>query len=117
MQLSEPEMRRYIRIRLESWVEAWTAKDFDKYVSHYSGNFTPTNNLTHEEWRARSQEQLKWREFIIIEVSDLVIAVKGDNATASFTVHYKSNATENTRPSTLQFERVNNDWYITREVI
>lgn len=95
---------------MQSWVAAWSNRNLDNYLNHYSGKFVPKDNLSLEEWKEQRNGRLLWREFIIVEVD-------GNNATARFTQYYKSDLFEGTGRKTLDLKQANGDWYITREQI
>lgn len=103
--------------QVKSWANAWSDRDVDRYISHYSGSFKPRDNLTLEDWKKQRYGRLRWREFIIVKPSDYSISVEGDSATVNFSQYYKSERFEDTIRKTLKFKKEKGTWLITRELI
>ncbi len=102
---------------IKSWAEAWSDRDVDRYLSHYSERFKPRDNLTLEEWKKQRHGRLRWREFIIVKPSKYNISIEGRSATVDFSQYYKSERFEDTIQKTLKFEKEGDRWLITKELI
>ncbi len=102
---------------IKSWAEAWSDRDVDRYLSHYSERFKPRDNLTLEEWKKQRYGRLRWREFIIVKPSKYSISIEGKSATVDFSQYYKSERFEDTIRKTLEFNKEGNRWLITKELI
>ncbi|MEJ2177499.1 MAG: hypothetical protein P8Y12_06015 [Gammaproteobacteria bacterium] len=103
--------------RVKSWASAWSDRDVDRYLSHYSESFKPRDNMTLEEWKKQRYGRLRWREFIIVKPSEYSISVEGDSAAVNFSQYYKSERFEDTIRKTLEFKKEKGRWLITRELI
>ena len=101
----------------KSWASAWSARDVAAYLSHYSSDFKPRDGLSLTEWREQRHGRLRWREFIIVEVSQYRIKVERERATVNFVQYYKSDRFEDTINKTLIFSKQNDQWLITEELI
>ena len=112
-----PEQSETIRIRVESWADAWSTRDLDRYLSYYSNEFVPRYNLTLDQWKKHQHALWRWRKLIVVELSDVSIDVSGNDAIVKFTQYYKSKTFENTIGKTLELKQKNGSWYITREFI
>ncbi len=102
---------------VKSWASAWSDRDVDRYLSHYSPGFTPRDNLSLEEWKKQRYGRLRWREFIIVKPSRYRIELDDDVATVNFNQYYKSERFEDTIRKTLKFKKENGQWRITHEFI
>lgn len=111
------EVINTIEDRVKGWAKAWSSKDLERYLSYYSGEFEPRDNLSLDEWKEQRRGRLLWREYIIVELSNLTVEVDGDIASAKFTQHYKSNVYEGVGNKTLILKRVNEQWFINNELI
>ena len=106
-----------IRERVESWAAAWAAQNYDGYLSYYSGQFQPRDSLSLAEWKEQRRGRLLWREYIIVELTNMKIEVDGNSANAKFVQYYKSNIYEGTGNKTLKLIQNNGQWFITQELI
>ena len=111
------EQKQELIDRIKSWANAWSDRDVDRYLAHYSEDFKPRDNLTLEDWKKQRYGRLRWREFIIVEPSEYSISVEGDTATVNFTQYYKSERFEDTIRKTLNFQKEKGKWLITKELI
>ncbi|MBX2868499.1 MAG: hypothetical protein KTR18_07465 [Acidiferrobacterales bacterium] len=102
---------------VKSWASAWSDRDVDRYLSHYSAGFTPRNNLSIEEWKKQRYGRLRWREFIIVKPSRYRIELNDNVATVNFNQYYKSERFEDTIRKTLKLKKENGQWRITHELI
>ncbi|MGI9317670.1 MAG: L,D-transpeptidase Cds6 family protein [bacterium] len=103
--------------QVKSWASAWSDRDVDRYLAHYSGNFVPRDNLALDEWKKQRYGRLRWREFIIVKPSKYNISVDGNTASVEFDQYYKSERFEDTIRKTLRFRKETSGWLITRELI
>ena len=103
--------------RVKSWADAWSDRDVDRYLAHYSGDFEPRDNLSLEDWKKQRYGRLRWREFIIVNPSKYSVSITGDSATVNFTQYYKSERFEDTIRKTLKFQKEKGEWLITKELI
>ena len=102
---------------IKSWAKAWSDRDVDNYLSHYSNDFSPRDNLSFEEWKKQRHGRLRWRKFIIVKPSKYSINVDGDTATVNFSQYYKSDRFEDTIRKTMKLVKENGRWLITKELI
>jgi len=102
---------------VKSWAKAWSDRDVDRYLSHYSDEFKPRDNMGLEEWKKQRYGRLRWREFIIVKPSRYSIDLRNDLATVNFSQYYKSERFEDTIRKTLELRKENGKWRILREFI
>ncbi len=102
---------------VKSWARAWSDRDVNRYLSHYSEEFKPRDNMSLEEWKKQRYGRLRWREFIIVQPSRYSIDLKNNFATVNFNQYYKSERFEDTIRKTLELRKENGKWRIMREFI
>ena len=90
---------------VRSWAAAWSDRDVERYLTHYSPVFIPRDNLTLDEWKEQRHGRLRWREFIIVEPSQYNITVNGAEASVNFTQFYKSDRFQDTIRKTLKMQK------------
>lgn len=128
-----------VTARVDDWAEAWRKKNVAQYLTFYAEKFTPEPPLDHASWEKQRRERLSTNGKIGLKIEDLQVTCNGDKASAQFKqaytlTRYKIKKTADTGcevcnmkriPITayqdntnkaLQFERVNNQWLIVREL-
>jgi tetratricopeptide (TPR) repeat protein len=106
-----------VKNQVTNWANAWSQQNFQKYLSFYSREFIPKEQITLDDWKEQRRVSLLSREFIVVKLSDLNIAIKDEIATASFLQYYKSSVYEGTERKTLTLKLFNNQWFIVREIV
>lgn len=125
--------------RVNDWAAAWRKKDVDGYLKFYADKFTPEPPQDLAAWKQQRLERLSTNAKISLKLDDLQVTCDGDKANAKFKqdfalTTFKIKKVANTGcevcnmkriPVTayadktnkeLQFERVNNQWQIVREL-
>ena len=125
--------------RVNDWAGAWRQKDTDNYLKFYGNNFVPEPPLDRATWEKQRRDRLSTNGKIGLTLEDLVVTCDGNKAIAKFKqdyslTTYKIKKTANTSCDVcnrqriankvsspqvnkeLQFERVNNQWQIVREL-
>jgi len=113
------EERRLIALIKQTvldWASVWSAQDVNTYLSHYSGDFTPANGQTINQWREIRRQRLSAPGAINVIISDLVVEMLGsEHAQATFTQVYQSDVYSDRVKKTLLLKLENNRWLITLE--
>lgn len=100
---------------VQSWAKAWSNKDVDAYLAHYSPDFSPAN-MGYAEWAAQRRERIAGAKRISVVARDIrVKRISPDRAEASFTQVYKSDRLSNSSSKTLHLELTGGKWLIVRE--
>jgi adhesin transport system outer membrane protein len=128
-----------VSARVSDWAEAWRKKDIENYLKFYAAQFVPESPSDRAEWEKQRRERLSTNGKIGLKVDDLVVTCDGNKANAKFKQDYslttfKIKKTADTSCEVcnmqriptkvfsahtnkeLQFERVNNQWQIIREL-
>lgn len=125
--------------RVNDWATAWRQKDKDNYLKFYADKFTPEAAMDKAAWEKQRRERFNVNGKIDLKLDGLQVTCDGDKAKAKFmqdysVTTYKIKKTADTgcevcnmkRIATkgfsdkvdkeLQFERVNGQWQIVREL-
>lgn len=116
---------------VNDWADAWRKKDVDQYLKFYAAQFVPEfpDRVT---WEKQRRERLSTNGEIGLKIEDVVVVCDGNKASAKFKqdyslTTYKTKKTANMQRipnkvvhdqtnKELQFERINNQWLILREL-
>ena len=106
-----------IEALLESWRQAWQAKDIAAYLEAYGAAFRPVDGSSRETWVSTRTKKLSTRAAIEVLLSDITLERIEDNLfRVSFLQSYASgNYRESNRSKTLLIVRENDDWKIISE--
>jgi adhesin transport system outer membrane protein len=125
---------------VNDWAAAWRAKDSDAHLRFYADKFTPEAPADKTAWVKQRKETLITNSKVALKLDALQVTCDGNKATAKFKQDFKltgfqtKKADNNTSCETcnkkhlpavtyasnahkeLQFERINNNWQIVREL-
>ncbi len=101
---------------LDTWVAAWSRKDFPAYQGFYAKTFTPDGGLSREDWIQLRRSRLSSRDTINVSVQDVVVKMDGaDRAYVEFRQNYQSNVYNDTVRKAMELIRVDGKWLINKE--
>ena len=101
---------------IESWKNAWSSKDFDNYINHYSLDFMNNKNQNYEKWKKFRKPRIIYKDEIFIEISNLYFEVQKEIVEVSFNQTYKSNNISSTSKKTLILKNENGVLKIINEI-
>lgn len=100
---------------IKQWVEAWSARDADKYLASYADGFKQ-GGMSKAAWEKQRRERIGKAHSIAVEVSDLSIKLRDEShASATFKQAYRSDIHQDNTRKTLQLEKVRDAWLIVSE--
>ncbi len=100
---------------IQSWAKAWSDKDVDAYLAHYSPEFSPSR-ITHSAWAAQRRARIDVPGQISVVARDIkVVRKSSDRATVRFTQVYQSARLKSSSSKTLELELANSKWLIVSE--
>lgn len=128
-----------ITTRVNDWATAWRQKDVDNYLKFYADTFTPEGSLDKAAWSKQRRDRLATNGKIDLKVDYVTISCAGNKAVAKFKQDYNftnykivktadtscevcnmkriaSKGVSQIANKELQFERINNQWQIVREL-
>lgn len=102
---------------VESWAEAWSSQDVERYLSFYAQSFVPPGDATREAWEAERRQRLSRPEFIAVKVSSPSppAAVGPGQYRISFRQDYASDGYSDVVKKTLELVRQDGGFKIVRE--
>ena len=101
---------------IDSWAEAWSRKDVEDYLAHYSNKFKPSKGISLKSWQKQRYQRLGKPKFIKIEVWDIQKkAVSDSRMQVTFKQKYKSNTYGDQVIKTLDLQWEKNGWMIQKE--
>lgn len=109
------EMANSIRVALDDWAEAWSAKDADGYLSHYSQNFVSEAGLNIEQWRIQGAQRLAKPEWIQVAISNIEIEALAHGTRVEFFQEYSASSYADNEIKVITFEQVEGSWKILAE--
>ncbi len=101
--------------RLDGWASAWSAKQADRYLGFYATGFAPTKGTT-ADWQAARRRALDKTGEIAVTLDGVQTRViDADNVKTRFRQRYQSTGFSDTTDKTLNWRRVNGEWFIVKE--
>ncbi|MEM7194760.1 MAG: tetratricopeptide repeat protein [Pseudomonadota bacterium] len=102
---------------LRTWINAWSERDVNEYLAHYSLDYQPVGELTLEQWVSRKTEILQQAQYILINLDNIEINILSPNiAEAWFDQSYESNTLTAEGQKKLTLQKYDGQWLITREI-
>ena len=98
------------------WLNSWRTGDMDTYRSCYASDFS-SKGKDLDDWIIYKNNVRKRSKNITINIDNLQVSVKGNNAMVTFTQSYSSSILKDKGKKTLELRKINNQWKIYREVM
>jgi hypothetical protein len=101
---------------VSAWARIWSEGDVDKYLAAYSPAFVPADGLTRKAWEAQRRQRVDKGRAIVVKVRDIRVEnASATRATVVFVQQYSARGLTDLSNKTLQLERQDGTWRITRE--
>jgi len=101
--------------RLESWRQAWEAKDASRYLAFYGSNFVPADKRARSAWEADRRAKLEKKGDIQVLLGAPSYKVEGEVVSVSFEQRYRSGNYSDAGRKQIEWVREGGDWKIRRE--
>lgn len=107
--------RTAVRHAIESWRNAWAARDIDTYLKFYCPDFrgTKSDRKTWEAWRRKQIKAATGR--IDLQIQEMRIVVRGDEARVRLKQFYRADNYGDIGIKELGFVRADGKWFINKE--
>ncbi|MCV6609627.1 MAG: tetratricopeptide repeat protein [Amphritea sp.] len=101
---------------INGWASAWSSQDVLAYLNYYAYGYSPSQEISHTQWRQGRNKRLKKPAFIKVTVSDISLAKMDDGRIRTvFRQDYRSNTYQDTVYKTLIFSEQQDGWKIAAE--
>ena len=100
---------------VHAWANAWRDQDIDPYLGAYARDFQPADGTNLESWKAQRRSRIVGRAPITLDVSDIQVDIKGEQATANFQQYYASGGFKTTTRKVLTMKQERGHWRIVGE--
>jgi len=101
--------------KVMNWANAWSSKDFDTYTGSYTPDYRDKFN-THAQWAKHRRGRILRPGDIKVDVSGFSVKQRSSNkVTVDFTQAFSSPSYRDRVVKRLDFERVGNQWKISKE--
>lgn len=99
-----------------AWARVWSDGDVEKYLAAYSPAFVPADGLTRKAWEAQRRQRVDKGRAIVVKARDIRVEnASATRATVLFVQQYSARGVTDLSNKTLQLERLDGTWRITRE--
>lgn len=107
-----------IELLLSQWAAAWSERDVDRYLSFYSPQFAPPNNLARPAWEELRRKRILGKQRISVVIDDLSVEMmEANRALVRFAQTYEADSYRETRaPKVLILAREASAWRIAAEL-
>ena len=113
---SESQARAAVEQALETWAQAWSDQNVQRYLNAYSDNYRPRGDASLTDWAQSRRQAVTGPAWIRVDISDMQVSLLGDDrAQASFNQHYESNTYEDRERKRVTLVREDGGWRIVRE--
>jgi MSHA biogenesis protein MshM len=110
------DLNAQILAQTNQWAAAWSAKDFDRYISFYSAEFSSPTHASLEQWAAFRKPRVLKPGAINIALLDISIRPEAEDLIrVDFDQRYQSDNLNVISAKTLVWVKENSDWKIFRE--
>jgi hypothetical protein len=101
---------------IHSWANAWSRKNVEDYLAHYSNKFKPSKGMSLAAWQKQRHQRLGKPKFIKIEVKNIKKkAITNSRVQVTFNQKYQSNTYGDRVLKTLELQWRKNGWMIVKE--
>ncbi|TSE35879.1 nuclear transport factor 2 family protein [Tepidimonas charontis] len=108
-------VRHDIQAAVESWADAWSKRDIQRYLDHYAPDFA-TPGMSNREWINDRTQKIVSKKFIDVKISNISIRpIDAGTYQVRFVQRYRSDQLTATTRKTLVFANKNGRWLITSE--
>ncbi|WP_170167515.1 tetratricopeptide repeat protein [Amphritea balenae] len=105
-----------IEVLINGWANAWSSQSVQDYLGFYTSQYSPSSEVTHEEWVWGRNKRLSKPTFIKVDISDISLAkMENDKIRSVFKQTYQSNTYKDSVYKTLIFTKENGSWKIMTE--
>ena len=105
-----------VEAAVQAWAQAWSKKDMKAYYAAYASGFKPAGGASRSSWEADRKARIVGKNKIRVELSNIRVSVKGDQATAYFRQDYQGDSLRVSSNKSLALVKEGKRWLIVREM-
>ena len=116
---AEKPLKNILENKASNWVNAWMKGDIKQYISFYSKDFVPADNLTYQEWWQQRRYRLRQSKQVSISFDQLTVFLNAEknHAITEFVQQYKAGSYQDKVRKQLFWKMENDSWLISREQV
>lgn len=100
---------------VQAWAKAWSSKDVETYLAHYSPDFSPTN-MSRAAWMEQRRDRISKPKRISVILRDIQVKrISANRAEVRFKQNYQSDSLRSNSGKTLELALIDGQWLIVRE--
>lgn len=111
----DADATKAVASRLESWRQAWEAKDTNRYLAFYGADFVPADKRARSAWEADRRVKLDKKGDIRVQVDAPSFKLEGNVVVVTFEQRYQSGNYSDAGRKRLEWVKDGSDWKIRRE--
>jgi len=112
-----PEGQAEVEAAVKAWAAAWSSRDMSSYFAAYAPDFKG-QAASRKAWEQDREARIAPRKKIRVELADMSVQVKGNQATVRFRQAYSSDTLSTTGRKTLEMQRSDHGkWQIKQESV
>lgn len=101
---------------MDKWARSWAQLDPVGYISSYSPEYIGKGFPSHFAWAANRQQRLQKQKRIQLSLTDVALrSTKEGYFTVTFIQKYSSDTYKDVTKKQLDFQLIDNQWYIITE--
>ena len=101
---------------VNGWAKAWSSKDADGYLAHYTKDFKAPGGQAREAWEKSRRERITAPKSISVGIESPKVTMQGnERASVAFRQNYQSDVLKATSRKTLVLVKADGRWLIEEE--
>jgi tetratricopeptide (TPR) repeat protein len=101
---------------VNGWAQAWSKKDADGYLSHYTKDFKAPSGQSRDAWEKSRRDRIAAPKSISVGIESPKVTMQGnDRANVAFRQNYQSDVLKATSRKTLVLVKADGRWLIEEE--
>lgn len=102
---------------VNTWAQAWSSKNLDKYFSSYGESFKPAKGESRKSWEQQRRERITKPSKITIDIANInVTSIDANNAKVKFKQTYRADGKPIRTTKTLVMKKDGDNWFIEEEI-
>lgn len=102
---------------VETWRDAWAARDVDAYLAAYAPSFRPADGSTLPQWQNQRRDRLTKAKDVSIVLEQMETQMQNGRAMVRFVQKYRSTTVNDAVRKSLTLTHEADRWLITEETV